>query len=243
MSKFYAVKKGRISGIYTSWSECQKQTSGFSGAIYKSFTKRGDAEAYLSKDKNEITINDQEEFDKLMRDLNTVMVFTDGSERPSVNHKGSGAYCNYNGKDYFLSVTCTNDIVTKYNITTGIEILSNPTMEFLAVAEVLCRFISVNCVFNRKNKLKLVIWSDYLGCKEWLSREWNTEAEYTTKIKNNCLVMIDYLKKKGVDVFVGHIKGHTKGLWFSHGNDMSDKAAKSQQDFDTFPTLVKDIQQ
>ena len=35
-SKFYAVKKGKIPGIYYSWDECKKMVDGFPGAVYKS---------------------------------------------------------------------------------------------------------------------------------------------------------------------------------------------------------------
>ena len=45
--KFYAVRKGRKSGIYSTWSECEAQVKGISKAEYKSFRKRADAESYL----------------------------------------------------------------------------------------------------------------------------------------------------------------------------------------------------
>lgn len=32
---FYAVAKGRAPGIYKTWSECESQVKGFSGAKYK----------------------------------------------------------------------------------------------------------------------------------------------------------------------------------------------------------------
>ena len=48
MSKYYAVKVGRKSGIYNSWSECQKQTSGFSGAVFKSFKIYNDATNFIT---------------------------------------------------------------------------------------------------------------------------------------------------------------------------------------------------
>lgn len=47
MSKVYAVRKGRVSGIYSTWAECQAQTSGFKGAEFKSFKNRNEAEVYL----------------------------------------------------------------------------------------------------------------------------------------------------------------------------------------------------
>lgn len=45
--KYYAVLKGRQTGIFTSWAECEQQITGFSGAVYKSFKTRGEAEAAL----------------------------------------------------------------------------------------------------------------------------------------------------------------------------------------------------
>lgn len=43
---FYAVQKGRQTGVFTSWSTCETQVKGFSGAVYKSFPTRGQAEAF-----------------------------------------------------------------------------------------------------------------------------------------------------------------------------------------------------
>ena len=51
--KYYAVKNGRVPGIYNSWAECQKQIHGFKDASYKSFTSRTEAEEFIS-DKKEM---------------------------------------------------------------------------------------------------------------------------------------------------------------------------------------------
>lgn len=48
--KFYVVWKGRKTGIFTSWAECEKQVKGFVAAEYKAFESRKEAEtAYKSK--------------------------------------------------------------------------------------------------------------------------------------------------------------------------------------------------
>lgn len=47
-SKVYAVARGRKPGIYTSWDECKAQTAGFSGAIFKSFKTRDEAQAFIT---------------------------------------------------------------------------------------------------------------------------------------------------------------------------------------------------
>ncbi|MBR4723963.1 MAG: ribonuclease H family protein [Clostridia bacterium] len=46
--KYYAVKNGRKTGIFTDWDSCRAQVEGFSGAEYKSFAEKELAEAYLS---------------------------------------------------------------------------------------------------------------------------------------------------------------------------------------------------
>lgn len=44
--KFYAVRKGRKTGVFATWALCQEQIKGFSGAEYKSFTTKEEAEAF-----------------------------------------------------------------------------------------------------------------------------------------------------------------------------------------------------
>jgi len=47
--KYYVVWKGRKTGIFTTWAECEKQVKGFVGAQYKSFATSAQAEAaYLA---------------------------------------------------------------------------------------------------------------------------------------------------------------------------------------------------
>ena len=47
--KYYAVRKGRTTGILLSWAECEASVIHFPGAEYKSFPTREEAEAFLKK--------------------------------------------------------------------------------------------------------------------------------------------------------------------------------------------------
>lgn len=55
--KYYAVWKGRETGVFTSWKQCEKQIKGFTGAVYKSFPNKelaeeafnGNIDDYLGK--------------------------------------------------------------------------------------------------------------------------------------------------------------------------------------------------
>ena len=45
---FYAVREGLQRGIYSTWSECQAQVSGFKGAKYKKFKSQEEARAFVA---------------------------------------------------------------------------------------------------------------------------------------------------------------------------------------------------
>jgi ribonuclease HI len=45
---FYAVARGRLTGIFLSWAECNSQIKGFSGALYKKFDTRIEAEDFIA---------------------------------------------------------------------------------------------------------------------------------------------------------------------------------------------------
>ena len=45
--KFYAVRKGRQTGLFTKWDDCKAQVQGYSGAVYKSFATLAEAQQYL----------------------------------------------------------------------------------------------------------------------------------------------------------------------------------------------------
>lgn len=89
--KFYAVKKGYQPGIYTSWPECQRQVSGYAGAVYKGFPSRDVALAWL---KGAATPAKPQQL-SLSLDANDVAfaspairLYTDGGSRNHGNKRG-----------------------------------------------------------------------------------------------------------------------------------------------------------
>lgn len=78
MSKYYAVKKGRQTGIFSSWSECELQVKGFKGALYKSFTSMTEAQEYL-KDISTTTV-----------DNDGLIAYVDGSYNQKTKEYGYG---------------------------------------------------------------------------------------------------------------------------------------------------------
>ena len=48
-AKYYAVRKGRNTGIYRTWDECKSQVFQYAGAEYKSFTTEQEALEYIGR--------------------------------------------------------------------------------------------------------------------------------------------------------------------------------------------------
>jgi ribonuclease HI len=46
--KFYVVWKGRKTGVFNSWAECEAQVKGFTGAEYKAFESHAEAKSALA---------------------------------------------------------------------------------------------------------------------------------------------------------------------------------------------------
>ena len=46
--KIYAVRKGHKTGLFYTWDECKKAVHGYSGAEYKGFLTKDEAEAFLN---------------------------------------------------------------------------------------------------------------------------------------------------------------------------------------------------
>ncbi|MGX4644535.1 ribonuclease H family protein [Holzapfeliella sp. JNUCC 80] len=82
--KYYAVKKGRKSGIYEDWASAKEQVMGYKGAIYKSFTTKEQAESFMkgmAKTASKTTAIPAQS-------SKTIKVFTDGGSRNTGNYRG-----------------------------------------------------------------------------------------------------------------------------------------------------------
>ena len=70
-SKYYAVRKGKKTGIFLSWEECKTAVAGFSGAEYKSFKIKEEAIKYLDGATNTIGADQP--------NANSLLSYVDGS--------------------------------------------------------------------------------------------------------------------------------------------------------------------
>ena len=59
--KYYAVKKGRHPGIYTTWKDCQKEVDHFKDAKFKSFDSKKEVLAYLKQNNQKSSLHSKQE--------------------------------------------------------------------------------------------------------------------------------------------------------------------------------------
>ena len=108
--KFYAVKNGRTTGIFDNWTECNASISGFSGAVYKSFNSKEEAEAYLS---------DKDLWDDIVAEdirQGYIVAFCDGSYDDSLNRYSYGVIVRFLYKGIIIKHNKTEPTYTKTSL-------------------------------------------------------------------------------------------------------------------------------
>ncbi|MNB77491.1 Ribonuclease H [compost metagenome] len=155
--KFYAVRKGRVPGIYQNWEECKGQIDGFSGAEYKSFATSAAAIEYLNPE-------DRENKFKHEQAGKSITVYVDGSYSPD-RRLFSYACVFLDGKGTTLSgVSSDIDVISMRNVAG--ELFG--AMEAIKWA-----------VDNRFSEI--IICFDYEGIEKWANNSWKANKTGTKR--------------------------------------------------------------
>lgn len=169
--KYYAVKKGHHPGIYSTWEECQAQVTGFSGAIYKSFPSRTEAEQWLkTADHQPATKIDE------TSDDNVIYVFTDGGSRNHGNKRGE--HVKQSDKAAWALLIMKNG--QKFTSTGGEYGATNNRMELMALRNALYILIKNG---KQDDQIIATLDSHYVldpimkgWLKGWQRRGWKTSS-------------------------------------------------------------------
>ncbi|WP_080347086.1 ribonuclease H1 domain-containing protein [Clostridium botulinum] len=197
--KFYAVKNGIQPGVYTTWDECKKNVHGFSGAIYKSFTTKEEAERFI-ENPNEIL--DDHLPDSLYGVKSKAIAYVDGSYEERKKQYSYGAVIFYNGnEEHFCEKFSDQDMISMRNVAGEIE-----------GAKRAIKF----CIDN--NIKALDIYYDYEGIEKWCTGIWKAKKSGTIAYKEYYDKAIDKVSINFIKV-----KGHSGNKY----NDLADLLAKS----------------
>ena len=195
--KYYAVKSGYIPGIYKSWDDCKKQTDGFSGAIYKSFKTKEEAEAFLGSSTNIPPKKEEENC------LSEAIAYVDGSYDHSQKRFSYGMVLMHDGVErYFAYPYADKELATMRNVAGEIK-GSGAAMRFA----------------KENGYKKLAIHYDYEGIQKWCTGEWAAKKEGTQDYQRIYEEMKQYVQIKFVKV-----KGHSNDKYNDYA-DMLAKSA------------------
>lgn len=198
--KVYAVRNGRKTGVFDTWAECQRQTTGFSGAEFKSFTTREGAEAYLAGEDGEDVFTESQGTEALVGD-GTMTAYVDGSFDKLSGDFSCGMVVLYQGQEkLFCHRFCDRELAQMHNVAGEIK-----------GAEAAMRFAVANQI------KRLVIYHDYEGIAKWCNGAWKANKEGTKAYQA-------YYKsiRSMLDIEFVKVKGHSN----DHYNDMADALAK-----------------
>lgn len=197
-SNFYAVKVGKQPGIYKTWDECKEQVNGFSGAVYKGFRTKKEAEEFLS---GKSAVNAGANKGSLVEDVD-VTIYVDGSFDADTGVYGYG----------FVAIFKDGTIKEFYGANNDAD-----TARIRNVAgEMLGAMFAVKYAKNKKCK-SVKICHDYIGIERWAKGYWKTKNKFTTGYA-------DYMKRHGkeIDILFEKVDAHT-GVEF---NERADQLAK-----------------
>lgn len=173
--KFYAVKTGRTPGIYETWAECQKQIHGFSGAAYKSFPTKEEAETFIHGCADQKTLPQTK-----------AVAYVDGSYDVKTKAFSYGIVLFYQGEEmHFSKRFSDSDLAEMRNVAGEIK-GSEAAMQYCLDHDI----------------ESITIYHDYEGIAKWCNGEWAAKkpgtiayGEFFRKAKEQ--VKIRFVKVKG----------------------------------------------
>ncbi len=154
-NKYYAVKKGRKTGIFNRWEDCKKQIEGFSGAVYKGFTNYEDAYNFVNGE-----IKDKEIKGK---NTNQIEAYVDGSYFEEYNKYSYG--CAILHKDEVIKLSGVGDN-EKYVAMRNVA------------GEILGAMKSIEWAYENKYDL-ITVYHDYEGIERWANGSWKANKQGT----------------------------------------------------------------
>ena len=199
--KYYAVRVGKVPGIYQTWDECKKNVHGFPAAEYKSFPSVEEAKAYMGREAVQ-EINGKTgsgNMEDVMPDND--YAFVDGSFNIATGVYGYGGFLMHDGVRYELSGNGSDKEMASMRNVAG-EILGSRA----AIEKALELGIE-----------KLSVYYDYMGIEMWATGGWKRN-------KAGTIGYYDFIQsvKDRIDIRFVKVKGHS-GV---EGNEEADRLAK-----------------
>ena len=201
--KYYAVRRGRCPGLYTTWKECQKNVNKYPGAEFKKFDSIYDAEDYLNSAEETFIADELNEAreSSYAAYKSKADAYVDGSFNLDTFTYGYGGFIVFNGVEYVLQGS--NDIYGKAS-------MRNVAGEIDGAMAAVRKAI-------RLGVKELTIYYDYTGIECWATGAWKRKNPWTEEY-----YQFMQNAKKQLKIKFKKVKGHSG----NSGNERADRLAK-----------------
>jgi len=202
--KIYAVRKGHKTGLFETWAECQKATSGYSGAEFRGFTDREEAMAFLQMS---TTVNVSKDEEKEAAGIvevpeNMVIAYVDGSYQDALKKYGFGC----------IFILPDGRIYTEYGNGDNPDSLKQRNVS----GEMLGAMYAVRFALN-SGFTAIEIRYDYEGIEKWVTGAWKSKNDLTKKYAQT---MLGWGQK--IQIRFTKVPAHSKVKY----NELADETAK-----------------
>ena len=226
--KYYAVKKGKITGIFDNWDSCRESVDGFPGAEYKGFSTLVEAEAYLgTRDdaggnapvKTGVELHASEQKEKvyyLPSDTDELVAYVDGSYEDSIKRYAFGCvFLVPDGRIFLQYGSGSNEQSLQHRNVTG---------------EMLGAMYAVRAAILGGYR-RIQICYDYEGIEKWVTGVWRAKQELTAKYAES-------MRKWGQSIQIRFTKvtAHSNVTY----NELADRTAKrGLVETDQIPKVIR----
>ncbi len=200
--KVYAVRKGKIKGIFDTWEECRPAVDGYPGAEFKSFSTREEALAYLGKESG-ASADEGWMAPSMEPGENQVVAYVDGSFDEKIGKYTFGC----------IMLLPGGEIVRESGNGDNPDsvLLRNVTGEMLGAM-----FAVKWGIENGYASIKLCY--DYSGIEMWATGQWKAKNDLTKKYA-------DFMKDNAgkIEILFQKVEAHTGDKY----NEEADRLAKT----------------
>lgn len=208
--KYYAVRAGKRTGIFGTWEECRDSVHGYSGAVYKSFGTKEEADAYLKQGSGA----DPEQEKETEGEKGGIFLQKNVSEPPErVKIYVDGSYNNLTEEFSYGMVVLGEEGEEKFNRKFTDKELSS--MRNVA-GEIKGAEAAMQYAMDHRIKA-IDIYYDYEGIARWCLGDWKTNRDGTKAYK----AFFDRASQV-IDIRFVKVAGHSNDKY----NDMADELAK-----------------
>lgn len=202
--KYYAVRKGFKTGIFTTWDECQSYVHGFSNAEFKSFSTESEAREYLN---NDVTLYHEKSSKKDSTATLKNIAYVDGSFDGYSKTYGFGGFIIYeeNGKK------CVR-VVQGAGNDSDMSKMRNVAGEISGAMRIVEEAIYLGLE-------EITLYYDYAGIENWVTGVWSCN-----KYETNQYASFMRKSSKQMCIHFHKVAGHSGDT----GNEIVDTIAKEQ---------------